>query len=206
MSDVRNAVAAAEADGYKIAVLSEEPILQNAPYAVPGSCLLPPTMAKIAEIDGDAEKFYELYTEYLLSEIPTEFIAVILAHLHMGGSMIFLTDCGIDEPWVVQLCNHFMNYYGIIIGSDGVLPGFNVRYEDTINNIIYVSGYISAQEYLMNKTVGFPMQQWIYDKLLRDLPLKDFTPNPYEVYEEICIRSKCMPNCELAVRFRRRHA
>jgi hypothetical protein len=205
MNDVRNALLAAEADGCKIAVLSEEPILDlNSGFAVPGTCLLPPPMAKIAEIDGDAERFYEIYNEHLLSDVPVDFISIILGLLHQGGSMIFLINCGIDEPWVMQLCNHFMNYYGITIGRDGVLAGFNMQFSDTINNIIYVSGFISPEEYLTNKSAGFPMQPWIVEKLSAELPLRDMD-NAYAYYEELCVKLKSKPDTRLAVRFRRRH-
>jgi hypothetical protein len=162
-------------------------------------------MAKIAEIDGDAERFYEIYNEHLLSDVPVDFISIILGLLHQGGSMIFLINCGIDEPWVMQLCNHFMNYYGITIGRDGVLAGFNIQFSDTINNIIYVSGFISPEEYLTNKSVGFPMQPWIVEKLSAELPLRDMD-NVYAYYEELCIKLKSKPDTRLAVRFRRRHA
>jgi hypothetical protein len=204
MSDVRNALLAAEADGCKIAVISEEPILDtNSSFAVSGTCLLPPPMAKIAEIDGDAERFFELYDEYLLSDVPVDFISVILGLLHQGGSMIFLISCGIDEPWVAQLCNHFQNYYGITIGSDGVLPWFDTRYTDVVNNIIYISGFISPQEYLANKTIRYQMQPWILDKLSAELPLRG-TEGGFEYYEDLCLKFKQFPNSNLAVRFRRK--
>ena len=52
----------------KIAILSEESVLNiNDPNVIMASCLLPPPAAKIAEIDGDADMFYQIYSEYLLA-------------------------------------------------------------------------------------------------------------------------------------------
>jgi hypothetical protein len=202
MNDVRNALLAAEADNCKIAIISEEPILDpNSSFVVTGTCLLPPPIAKIAEIDGDAERFYEIYNEHLLSDVPVDFISIILGYLHQGGNMIFLINCSEDEPWVVQLINHFRNYYGIIIGSDGVLPGFDMRFSDSINNILLMGRMISAQEYLTNKNIGFPMQPWIIEELQLQVPLRDNEQDIYGRYEEMCIGLK--PNHILAATFRR---
>ena len=53
--------------GSKVIVVSEDiPIDPRDPNVIQGSCLMPPPMAMIAMIDGDAERFYEEYSEYLL--------------------------------------------------------------------------------------------------------------------------------------------
>ena len=81
MTDLRQALLAVEHDHYKIAVISEEIIPgvdRCSVDVIPASCLLPPPVAKIAEIDGDAERFYSIYNEYLLSNVPVDFISIIL--------------------------------------------------------------------------------------------------------------------------------
>ena len=205
MTDLRQALLAVEHDHYKIAVISEEIIPGVDPCSVdviPASCLLPPPVAKIAEIDGDAERFYSIYNEYLLSDVPVDFISIILGYLHQGGNMIFYITCGVDEPWVVQLCNHFMNYYGIIIGADDVLPGYNPAFNDIINNIIYAGCMISPEEYLRNKSPNFPIQPWILDLLESQIPTSAFEQNPIGFYEEMSSRLKFNPEATLAVSFK----
>ena len=205
MTDLRQALLAVEHDHYKIDVSSEEIIPGVDPCSVdviPASCLLPPPVAKIAEIDGDAEKFYSIYNEYLLSDVPVDFISIILGYLHQGGNMIFYITCGVDEPWVVQLCNHFMNYYGIIIGADDVLPGYNPAFNDTINNIIYAGCMISPEEYLRNKSPNFPIQPWILDLLESQIPTSAFEQNPIGFSEEMSSRLKFNPEATLAVSFK----
>ena len=205
MTDLRQALLAVEHDHYKIAVISEETIPGVDPCSVdviPASCLLPPPVAKMAEIDGDAEKFYSIYNEYLLSDVPVDFISIILGYLHQGGNMIFYITCGVDEPWVIQLCNHFMNYYGIIIGADDVLPGYNPAFNDIINNIIYAGCMISPEEYLRNKSANFPIQPWILDLLESQIPTSAFEQNPIGFYEEMSSRLKFNPEATLAVSFK----
>ena len=205
MTDAREALMAVMHDHYKIAVISEEWIQgidPNSADVIQASCLLPPPVAKMAEIDGDAERFYGIYNEYLLSDVPVDFISIILGYLHQGGNMIFYITCGLDEPWVIQLCNHIMNYYGIIIGSDDVLPGYNPAFNDSNNNIIYAGGMISPEEYLRNKSPNFPIQPWILDLLESQIPTPAYEQNPIRYYEEMSSRLKFNPESTLAVSFR----
>lgn len=138
-----------------------------------GSILLPPPEAKMAEIDGDAEQFFRIYSEYLLSDMPSDFISVLLGYLHNGGNVIILVQCDINEPWVVNLINHLMMYYGLsagIIGTD-VQFQYDVNFNDSNNNILYAAGMISSGEYLVNTKLDvYP--DFIYNKLITDIAME----------------------------------
>ena len=95
-----------------------------------------------------------------------------------------------------------MNYYGIIIGSDDVLPGYNPAFNDSNNNIIYAGGMISPEEYLRNKSPNFPIQPWILDLLESQIPTPAYEQNPIRYYEEMSSRLKFNPESTLAVSFR----
>ena len=153
----------------KLAILSEMidvPIDPNDPNVIMASCLLPPPAAKIAEIDGDAEMFYQIYSEYLLSDVPVDFISVILGFLHMGGTLILLIQCDMNAPWVIQLMNHFRMYYGMTIGTQMNAFGYDQSYDDCINDILISADIISPYEYLANRTIGRPISGYVlYEKL-----------------------------------------
>ena len=156
--------------GCKVLVISEDiPVNPSDPNTISGSCLMPPPMAMMAMIDGDAERFYEEYSEYLLSDIPVDFISVIVGYLHTGGNLSMLLPAGLGEPWVCALLNHFMTYYGICIGTAMSQFSYNMQYNDCINDIIYSSGMESPYEYLVNHTIGMPFPNHILMQLQSQL-------------------------------------
>lgn len=185
-------------NGSKIIVMSEEiPVDQNDPNIISGTCLLPPPMAKMAEIDGDAERFYELYSEYLLSDVPVDFISVILGFLHKGGNISIMVNCGLDEPWLNTFVNHFMMYYGVNIGSAMVQFAYNPAFDDCINGILYSSGIETPYEYLANHTPGVPIPD--YEVMQLQSQLNYITTNPQKDFNDIALGLKTNPNATLAI-------
>lgn len=184
----------------KIAVLSEENILNiDDPNVIMASCLLPPPAAKIAEIDGDAEMFYQIYSEYLLSDVVVDFISVILGFLHMGGNLVFLITCDISEPWVLQLMNHFQMYYGILAGTATTPFGYDPSYDDCINDILISADIISPYEYLANRTIGRPVNDYILFEKLN--PGLETELNVSDI-DQISMSLKANPQATLAVSFK----
>lgn len=133
--------------------------IENNPDIISGACLLPPPIAKIAEIDGDANKFFGMYTEYLLSDIPVDFIAIIISYLFKGGNFIIFTQSSITDAWIQVFRNHFINFYGIIIGDEMHPPGYNNAFNNSNANILLETGNMSAEEYLK-----------IYDISISEIP------------------------------------
>lgn len=164
-----NAAIASVNQTTKCLCISDNPIVPNSDDFIVGAVLLPPVEAKIAEIDGDAEKFFAIYSEYLLSDVPSDFISVLLGWLHKGGNLIVFVDCMIDDPWVMNFVNHLMIYYGLhlgIIGTD-VQFIYDPNFNDSNNNILYSAGMITPGEYLANTRLpAFP--DFILAKLNED--------------------------------------
>ena len=195
-----NAALSTIATGSKIIVMSEEiPVNENDPNVIAGTCLLPPPIAKIAEIDGDAERFYELYSEHLLSDIPVDFISVILGFMHNGGNISILVNCALDETWVMYLVNHFMMYYGINIGSQICPFGYDPSFDDCINGILYSANIETPMEFLKNHTVGKPFSD--YELIQLQSQLHYYTLNPQKDFNDMALGFKTNPSATLAVSF-----
>ena len=188
------------ASGSKVIVMSEDiPVNENDPNMIPGTCLLPPPIAKIAEIDGDAERFYELYSEHLLSDIPVDFISVILGFLHKGGNISILVNCGLDETWLNYLVNHFMMYYGINIGNFMLPFSYNPAFDDCINGILYSANIEDPIEFLVNHTTGVPFSD--YELMQLQSQLHYYTLNPQKDFNDLSAGFKMNTSATLAVSF-----
>ena len=186
------------ANGAKLIVMSEEiPFDKYDPNIISGTCLLPPPIAKMAEIDGDAERFYELYSEYLLSDVPVDFISVILGFLHKGGNITMLVCCDINEPWLCAFINHFMMYYGLNLGSIVSPFSYNPAFDDCINGILYSSGIETPYEYLYNHTPGIPIPDYELTQLQSQLSY--ITMNPQMDFNDFSISLKNNPTATLAI-------
>lgn len=186
------------ANGAKLIVMSEEiPFDRNDPNIIFGTCLLPPPIAKMAEIDGDAERFYEMYSEYLLSDIPVDFISVILGFLHKGGNITLVVNCDLNEPWLIAFTNHLMMYYGINLGSIVSPFSYNPAFDDCINGILYSSGIESPYEYLYNHTPGTLIPE--YELVQLQSQLSYITMNPQADLNDFSAKLKANPNATLAI-------
>ena len=166
---------------------------------VSGTCLMPPPLAMMAEIDGDAERFYELYTEHLLSDVQVDFLSVIIGFLHQGGNITLLIPAGFEEPWVNILYNHMSTYYGIYMGTETTQFGYNMAFDNMINDILYSGGFISPMEYLKSHDIHVLYPEWIIAQLQSQL--KYITDNPQIDFNNISILLKSNPNATLAVSF-----
>lgn len=195
-----NAAFQTVANGAKLIIMSEEiPFDPNDPNLISGTCLLPPPIAKIAEIDGDAERFYQIYSEYLLSDVPVDFISVILGFTHQGGNISILVNCGLDETWLVHFMNHMMMYYGISIGTFMMPFLYNAQFDDCINGILYSSGIEQPYEYLMNHTPGVPFPD--HEIMQLQSQLNYITRDPQKDFNDISAALKSNANLTLAVSF-----
>ena len=195
-----NAAYSTIANGSKLIIMSEEiPFDMNDPNIISGTCLLPPPIAKMAEIDGDAERFYEIYSEHLLSDVPVDFISVILGFLHQGGNITIVINGGLDEPWLSTFVNHFMMYYGINIGTFMTPFSYNPAFDDCINGILYSSGIETPYEYLVNHTPGAPIPD--YEVMQLQSQLKYITNNPQKDFNDMAMGLKANPKATLAVSF-----
>lgn len=188
------------ANGSKLIIVSEDIPYNNAdPNIIPGTCLLPPPIVKMMEIDGDAESFYEHYSEYLLSDVPVDFLSVILGYLYKGGSISMVINGSIDDPWVLCFMNHMMTYYGINVGTFMLPFSYNQAYNDCINGILYSSGIEDSYEYLVNHTPGMPFSD--HDIIQLQSQLNFVTSDPQKDFNNMAAALKGNPKLTSAVSF-----
>ena len=138
----------------KIINLDEDGVLVDSQNIVGGLCLLPPIEAKIAEADGNEQRYDTIYSSYLLEPYQQKFISALIAFLYKGGNLIiYLPEIGYNNTQT-KLIQHLYTLFGIhigIIGSPNPQDA-NCYYDDRCIpiwlNMIYSSRVITAQEYL----------------------------------------------------------
>ena len=138
----------------KIINLDEDGILMESKDIIGGTCLLPPMEAKIAEADGNEQKYDAIYSSYLLEPYQQRFISALIAFLYKGGNLIlFLPELGYTNT-TEKLIEHLFRIYGIHTGLiNHPNPQISNCYYDEKCipiwlNMIFISDVISAAEYL----------------------------------------------------------
>lgn len=179
----------------------------NAPDLISGVCLLPPPMAKIAENDGDAQRFYGIYTEYLLSDVPVDFFAIILSYLYKGGNFVLYTESDLSEPWVSALLNHILMYYGITTATAANPPGYDMNFNNSNANIVYNSRNMDWKQYLLEfDTTKARIPDHLLEKLYYDsgvIPHSVSNPSvAIDIFNQLSVAFKKSPNSEVPIAFR----
>lgn len=124
-------------------------------YFVPGTVLLPPVEALIAEVDGDEDKYNHIYYEYLKLPHIQEYMASIIAFLYMGGKLLLYYPDSEYNNTLNKLIYFIMNIYGIgigIVGENGeIISGYcynaDLEYFQ-LDLIFFYTGIISWKDYL----------------------------------------------------------
>lgn len=162
-----------------------------APYeisrvSIPGTYLLPPVEAKIAEADGNESKYDNLYFDRLSDNYSQAIISAFLARLYQGGSILFyLPDYGDNT---LSKFIFFMNYiYGLHIGnldtdqniinqqiSQGIPLDIDFYFDPNkiplYLNMIYMNTKIMTwREYLYNYPINVQIDGHIMDRLLEEI-------------------------------------
>lgn len=162
----------------KIINLDEDNIIEvSSRDMIGGTCLLPPIEAKIAEVDGDEQKYDMIYTDYLLQPFQQQFISAIIAFLYKGGCLIlYLPDFDYTNT-TKKLVQIMYQLYGIHIGiidceGDPILA--NCYYDEKCMpiwlNLIYTAGVISPEEYLIQYPIDAQLNnERVIGKLLSDI-------------------------------------
>lgn len=147
----------------KIINMDEDGILMENQNIIGGICLLPPMEAKIAEADGNEQKYDAIYSSYLLEPYQQKFISALIAFLYKGGNLlIFLPEIGYNNT-TQKLIMHLYTLYGIHIGliGDPNPVQSNCYYDDKCIpiwlNMIYTARVISPYEYLYEYPVDAPI-------------------------------------------------
>lgn len=172
-----------------------------------GTILLPPIEAKIAEVDGDEQKYDYIYSSYLLKQDVERYISAIIAFLYKGGSlMLYINDMEYTNTKnkFVQL---FYKLYGIHIGIiESQNPQeANCYYDNTCLpmwlNLIFLSDVIYPEEYLFKYPIDAAIPDNIMNKLMDIMkPLGDTINDRIKTIENYRSRLKVIPNLEIPMR------
>jgi hypothetical protein len=195
----------------KIINLDEDDIIDynDSRNMIGGTCLLPPIEAKIAEVDGDEQKYDMLYTDYLLQPFQQQFISAIIAFLYKGGNLIlFLPDFDYTNT-TKKLVQIMYQLYGIHIGiieCEGEPILANCYYDEKCMpiwlNLIYTAGVISPEEYLVNYPIDAQLNnEHVIGKLLCDLsPMGDTYAERVKTIERFRRNLHKNPKIEIPIR------
>ena len=138
----------------KIINLDEDDVLPENNNVIGGTCLLPPINAKIAEADGDENNYDSFYIEHLTLPYQQQFIGALITFLYKGGNLLlFLPELGYTNTRD-KLLGFMFSLYGLHIGiiNDPIPQNAMCYYDLSATpiwlNLIYLTGTMSAQEYL----------------------------------------------------------
>lgn len=153
-------------------------------YRIPGTILLPPPEAIVAEIDGDEQKYDYIYSLYLSSDAVQEYMASIIAYLYRGGKLLLYFPDSDYNNTLKKLIYFIFNIYGIHIGlvGDNGTEGscfFDADKEFFQIDLMFIyTNIIGWKEYLYLYPVNLIIPTNILNILLNQI-------NPYgETYEE----------------------
>lgn len=176
----------------KVFVLNTDESDQTLETMYPDKCqcatlLCPPPVAVYKEIDGDRNGFVAEYLKYLSEPSVEEFIAVMLACMHQGRSLLIsVTDYSEDSIWLNILRGYFEERFGIHIGtSENDLPFCNPAFGDRVIEFMYSYGVVDVFDFMMCESKQIPMDFSIdlINKLRSDLsPFAVNGQDPLELY------------------------
>ena len=164
----------------KIISLDEDNELGLDPSVViPGTILLPPPEAMIAEVDGDEQKYNMIYSSHLLSEPVKEYMSSILAFLYRGGKLLLYYPDTDYNNTIKSMLFFILITYGIHIGiindpnPDNASCYFDANLENIqLDLIYYYTNIIDWREYLYNYPPNCIISNQIANILLNQI-------NPY---------------------------
>lgn len=134
---------------------------------IQGTILLPPVEAKIAEVDGNEQKYDMIYVNHLTSDKIADYMSSIMAFSYMGGSILFYLPDEYNNT-KYKLLGFLYNLYGIHVGVINDKTQNNAMYYSDINcepmqlNMIFQNtGIMSWREYLLRYPINMEIPESI---------------------------------------------
>lgn len=161
----------------------EDPRLQYIPNKLTATVLLPPYEALSDELDGRLEMSQLKYFQYLSSEEPAEFIAILLAaavqNIQIG---IYFGDQlkDLKFPWL--FLNYLTTAKGLTVGYRNVAPGLDERIMPLMLLELYNRQLIGPEQYLMYMPVGYDIPAFMIFELKRIFRPAFVEKNDYNAY------------------------
>lgn len=115
------------------------------------SVLVPDYLMMSALVDGDQQKFEQMYLSCLASNPATEMISVILACLYKGTNIMFYLPQEASGLNFIQYLLQFIEYnYGIVTQTKTTTFGFKQEFSRKVIELLYLNNFVSPQEFLVN--------------------------------------------------------
>lgn len=187
----------------KIISLDEDNELGLDPgVVIPGTILLPPPEAIIAEVDGDELKYNMFYSAHLLSDPVKEYMSSILAFLYKGGKLLLYYPNSDYNNTIKNMLFLILINYGIHIGiigdpnPDNASCYFDANLENIqLDLIYYYTNIIDWREYLYNYPPIFPISDQILNILFIQInPYGETFNEKLEVINRLRVGIKKNPN------------
>lgn len=144
-----------------------------------GSLLLPPPTASMAEVDGDVQRYINIYREHLYQQNQMEFISALLAGIYKGRNIIiYMTPEEFQMSFPITLLQFFTDTFGVNIGTETRPFSINPNTTSTILCMMYLNNMINAQEFFQGqpKYLIEPVDMIANKLFLEQLPY--INPNP----------------------------
>ena len=169
---------------------------------IPGTILLPPPGAIVAEVDGDEQKYNMIYSAHLLSEPVKEYMSSILAFLYKGGKLLLYYPDSDYNNTVKSMLFFILINYGIHVGiigdpnPDNASCHFDANLENIqLDLIYYYTNIMDWREYLYNYPPTFPLSDQILNILLVQIkPYGKTLKEKLEVINRLRVGIKRNPN------------
>lgn len=194
--------------GIKILNLDEDEELgvQNN-MIVPGTILLPPIEAKIAELDGDENRYNMIYNIHLQSKPVVQYMAGILGYLFNGGNIMMYFPNAEYNNTMKNMLFFILLQYGIHIGivgdtsNDNSVCYYDPKFEAYQLNLIYqFTRVIDWRQYFILFPIDAPIPDQIVDILCMDIHPYGLTiQEKLDTLTRIRTRIKENPNTIIAV-------
>lgn len=146
----------------------------NNPNVIMGTVLLPPIEVQWAELDGDVQKFNELYFAHMASKPVEDFIFTLIGYVYMGGNIIIYCPdfdaSGLDNSMSIQfILNYIEGGYGMHLGTG---PQDTFRYDPSCIPMYYIGIFglniINVETFLMSYPLDAIIPENMYYKIILD--------------------------------------
>lgn len=161
---------------HKIVVIGdkEENInVLSIPGTVPGSILLPPYEAAMAQLDNNVEVFGQIYYSYLSSPDVQGFIAAILKALEYGINIVLYLSPNESQMLYSKVFMEYMKSFGIIIGTSQNDFIYDPAADWLVCSMMYIYlNNVTEEEFFLSYPQGAPIPENVCMKLIQRM-------NPY---------------------------
>lgn len=170
---------------------------ENNKNVIMGTILLPPIEVQWAELDGDVQKFKELYFAHMTSPQVEQFIYTLIGYVYMGGNIIFYCPnddaSGLDiSPSIGFILEYIEKGFGIHLGTG---PQDTFKYDPSCIPMYYIGIYglniINTETFLIGYPLNATIPETVYYKIIMETGIYGENLNDKVEYINLWRHSLC---------------